>query len=79
MNDKDVKQYVFKFECSQNWDDLTKTSNEKVRYCGQCGNDVFSVQNDEELNSNAEKGRCVYLPPMRTAGIPWMPDEPEKL
>jgi len=79
MNNKDAKQYVFKFECSQNWDDLTITNNEKVRHCGQCGNDVFSVKTDEELNSNAKKGRCVYVPPMRTAGIPWMPDETEKL
>lgn len=79
MNDEKNKQYVFKFECSQNWDDLAETSDEKIRYCGQCGNDVFSVQNGEELNSNAKKGRCVYLPPMRTAGIPWMPDKAEKL
>ncbi|HQU81996.1 MAG TPA: hypothetical protein PKY59_02665 [Pyrinomonadaceae bacterium] len=73
------KQYVFKFECSQKWEDLTATDDEKVRYCGQCGNNVFSVKKNEELNSNAEKGNCIYFPPMRTAGIPFMPDEADKL
>lgn len=73
------KQYVFKFECSRNWDDLATTDNEKIRYCGQCGNNVFSVQNNEELNSNAEKGNCIYFPPLQTAGIPLMPDEFDEL
>lgn len=76
-SNKKLKSYVFKFECSQNWDDLTETDDESVRYCGNCQTDVFSVQNDAELFSNAKKGRCVYLPPMRTAGIPWMPNENE--
>lgn len=79
MTDKEAKKFVFKFECSQNWDDLAATDNEKVRHCRQCETAVFSVQNDGELISNAEKGRCVYVPPMRTAGITWMPDESDKL
>jgi len=76
---KEAKKFVFKFECSQNWDDLTPTDDEKVRHCGQCETHVFSVHIDEELNSNAEKGRCVYVPPLRTAGIPFMPEESDKL
>jgi hypothetical protein len=72
------KRYVFKFECSQTWENLTETNDERVRHCEHCRTDVFSVQNDGELFSNAEKGNCIYLPPMRTAGIPFMPDESEK-
>ncbi len=74
-----LKSYVFTFECSQTWESLTETGDERVRHCENCGNDIFSVQDDAELLSNAVKGRCVYLPPMRTAGIPFMPDESEKL
>ncbi len=78
MNDKKVKQYVFKFECDEVWETLTETENENVRHCQRCDKNVYSVQSPEEFNAKAEKGNCVFSLPMRTAGIPFMPDESEK-
>lgn len=78
MNDKKVKQYVFKFECDEVWETLTETQDDKIRHCQRCDKNVYSVQNPEEFNANAEKGNCVFSLPMRTAGIPFMPDESEK-
>lgn len=78
MNDNKVNQYVFKFECAEVWENLNETQDKNIRHCGQCDKNVYSVQNPEEFNANAEKGNCVYFPPMQTAGIPFMPDESEK-
>lgn len=71
MNDKN-KQYVFQFECRENWEDLDETAGENIRHCGQCDRNVYLAQNAEGFAENAKKGNCVYAVPMRTAGIPLM-------
>ena len=70
-----LKRYVFKFECSQIWENLIETDDERVRHCGQCATSVFAIENDYELMANAENGHCIYSIPMRTAGIPFVPKE----
>ena len=75
MNDKKVKQYVFKFECAEVWETLTETPDENIRHCGQCDKNVHLVQNGGEFANNAAKGNCIYFPEIRTAGIPVQPEE----
>lgn len=66
-------KYVFKFECPVDWEDLEKTDDEKIRYCGRCCNNVYFSETQAELAANAVKGNCVSLfePDMifRTTGI----------
>lgn len=66
---KENQQYVFQFECSEKWENLTETEDEKIRHCRLCSKNVHLVQNDNEFNSNAEKGNCIYYAALRTAGI----------
>lgn len=70
MKDRKNEQYVFKFECAESWENLTETADENIRHCGQCDKNVHLARNAEEFNTNAEKGNCIYVAPMRTAGIP---------
>ena len=93
MNEKEAKQYVFKFECAENWENLTETPDENIRHCQRCSNNVHLVRNDDDFTERAQKGNCVYALQMRTAGIParpevfehWQPkenrkpEEPEKV
>ena len=71
---KTVEQYVFKFECSERWENLAETEDATVRHCQRCNKNVHSVQNYNEFIANAEKGNCVYAPEIRTAGIPVRPE-----
>ncbi len=66
----DGKQYVFKFECSEDWENLTETKSENIRHCQRCDKNVHHVQNHGEFIRHAQKGNCVYFQPIRTAGIP---------
>lgn len=75
MNDKKVKQSVFKFECAEVWETLTETQDKNIRHCGRCDKNVHLVQNHNEFIINAEKGNCIYFPEIRTAGIPVQQEE----
>ncbi|MGI9055349.1 MAG: hypothetical protein ACR2F2_06045 [Pyrinomonadaceae bacterium] len=69
MNNEEEKQYVFKFECEENWETLTETNDEKVRHCQKCDKNVYFAQNYDETITNAEKGNCVYSFSARTLGV----------
>lgn len=75
MNDKETEKYVFKFECAESWENLTETEDENIRHCQRCDKNVHLVQNIEGFVSNADRGNCIYSVPLRTAGIPVVPEE----
>jgi hypothetical protein len=43
------------------WEGLSRTSDEGVRHCSGCGRDVFLTETEEDLDANAELGRCVAV------------------
>lgn len=77
MSDEKHAKYVFKFECDQKWEDLLKTPDEKVRQCQRCDLNVHLAQNYDEFTAGAERGNCIYSPDIRTAGIPFVPNQDE--
>lgn len=77
MNEEKHNQYVFKFECAETWENLSETQDKNVRHCGRCERNVHLVQNAGEFDTNMQKGNCVYIPEMRTAGIPVYTIEPK--
>ena len=56
-----VRQCTFSFQCPLSWDGLSRTSDERVRHCSECGRDVFLTKNEEELKANAFLRRCVAV------------------
>src|SRR5262245_15877560 len=39
---------IFSNPCSKNWDNLTPTQNDEIRFCADCVRNVYKVHNKEE-------------------------------
>jgi hypothetical protein len=51
----------FEVRCPRRWLELTPTSDPAVRYCGECGRQVFWADDEQAALSHARLGRCVAL------------------
>lgn len=59
----DIRNCVFGFKCSANWDELKRTDEQSVRHCSKCNENVFFVTTPEELNTAIKLNRCVAIAP----------------
>ncbi|MDH5178178.1 MAG: hypothetical protein OEZ39_00805 [Gammaproteobacteria bacterium] len=46
------------FKCPKNWDELTHTENENIRYCQVCDNNVYFANDAGQLDKLASEGKC---------------------
>ena len=73
----------FQFECPKQWEKLTPTADDKVRFCESCKQDVHYCETIHEARDHASRGHCVAVtlalvrrgddlcpPPLRGAGTP---------
>ena len=51
----------FKFICPQKWDCLARTSDFDVRFCNQCGKNVYLANSQAEFLEHKKLGRCVAV------------------
>ncbi len=58
---KRIKSYVFRNDCRVNWDLLTRTDNNDIRFCRECRKNVYKVVNDLELSMRAHNSQCVAI------------------
>jgi hypothetical protein len=58
-----IRNCVFGFRCAQNWDAMDETSRADVRFCRECGKDVYFVENTIELSEAIGLNRCVAIKP----------------
>lgn len=49
----------FEFKCPRDWGDLAQTGDDNIRYCNECGRNVFFCAGDEEMIAHARRGDCV--------------------
>jgi hypothetical protein len=56
------ERYRFKFECPLRWQDLSVSESGRTRYCHECKQRVFAVQDLAELREHVRKGHCVGVP-----------------
>lgn len=61
MNRKLIENCEFRFKCPLMWENLTKTGDEKVRFCGQCERKVYFCENDGEFEKHTRLGECVAV------------------
>lgn len=59
----DIRNCVFGFKCSANWDDLKPADGQSVRHCSQCDENVYFITTPEELTKAIELNRCVAIAP----------------
>lgn len=72
-----VRNCQFAFKCPKKWDELTRTSFDRVRHCSNCSRDVFLCTTDAELAESIKLDRCVAVDlatgpgsrPIRTVGV----------
>ena len=56
-----IRNCVFGFRCTQNWDAMQETSRDGVRFCKECAKDVYWVSNKDKLLESITLNRCVAI------------------
>jgi hypothetical protein len=54
--------WIFSFQCPQEWGQLAPTGNASVRMCGVCLKHVHLCATTDEVASHAAFGHCVAIP-----------------
>ena len=63
-NQSAIKNCSFQFKCTKTWQELEVKIDyaENKRFCNQCTQDVYLVQNDAELKTAVLNNYCVAIP-----------------
>ncbi len=56
-----IENCTFTFQCPRTWDQLERTGETNVRFCGQCERRVHLCTTDEELTRHARDRHCVAV------------------
>jgi hypothetical protein len=59
----DLRNCIFGFKCTANWDDMKRTSEQRVRHCEQCQKNVYFITKPDELIEAINLNRCVAIAP----------------
>ncbi len=59
----DIRNCVFGFKCTADWNDMAQTSDIDVRHCEICQKNVYFITKDEELVEAIDLNRCVAILP----------------
>ena len=54
----DIKN-CFEYVCPEKWNNLQKTDNKDVRFCGSCNKQVFKATNKKSIDKLANQNKCV--------------------
>lgn len=52
---------IFENPCSKQWNDLTPTNNKEIKFCGDCGRNVYKVHNKEDYRKRKQLNQCVAI------------------
>jgi len=56
-----IRNCTFAFKCTMNWNELSETDEDSIRFCQNCQKEVFFCNTDEELAEAIKKNKCVSL------------------
>ena len=56
-----LRNCVLQYRCPNNWDDLTETVDQDIRFCGECQKEVHFCDDDDELIQNIHLNRCIAI------------------
>jgi len=49
------------YRCPLKWDDLKKTDNENVRFCTECMENVYHVENLIDFKQKVKEKKCISI------------------
>lgn len=52
----------FTYKCPTDWDKLSETKNNNIKYCPECDKSVTLCRNQKEVDEASEKGICIAHP-----------------
>jgi hypothetical protein len=61
MSDLTIRNCLFSFKCTANWEELEDTSEESIRFCQDCQKEVHYCADDDELISAVRLNRCIAI------------------
>jgi hypothetical protein len=56
-----IRNCVFGFKCTADWNAMKITSDATIRHCSGCKKDVYQVSSKEDLFEAIELNRCVAI------------------
>ena len=56
-----IRNCIFGFKCNKQWDELTLTSEDEVKFCQTCQKEVYFCSSDDELAAYVRLNRCVAI------------------
>ena len=59
MKEKFEIKNCFEFVCPLKWDNLQKTDNNDIRFCGSCDKQVFKASSLKSFSKLANENKCV--------------------
>jgi hypothetical protein len=59
MKEVNISHCEIKFKCPKTWGSLTTTENPKVRFCGECQQNVHLV---DDIENFPKDKKCVMIP-----------------
>ena len=62
MSDYKLRNCSWGYSCKANWDELTTTGSESIRFCGDCQKEVYRVESKVSLAEAVLLNRCVCFP-----------------
>jgi len=64
-----IRNCIYGLKCDQNWDEMTLTKKENVRFCESCQKEVFFVVKKGQLFKAIQLNRCVALGTSTSEGL----------
>lgn len=58
----DRSKCIVNYQCPKDWDELQKTDEVSVRFCGECKKEVHFCVDEEALELTAAEGLCIAVP-----------------
>jgi hypothetical protein len=56
-----IRNCIFGFKCTADWDAMKITSVQTIRHCARCKKDVHQISTKEELFEAIQLNRCVAI------------------
>jgi hypothetical protein len=57
-----IRRCTLKFECDMKWHQLQETNKPDIRFCPECSQNVYFVENRTQLYVAVEMKRCICIP-----------------
>jgi hypothetical protein len=56
-----IRNCKFGYQCPADWNDLEKTKNDYIRFCGKCEKSVYFCEDDSDVYEAILENRCVAI------------------